>query len=352
MPLTRTGAIARPSGFRWVTRNVDRHGKVRWRFRRKGYKTCYLPPPNAPNFDEAYADALKQKATPKSNPKHYSFNHAIGLYCASDAYKTLKPSTKEVYARILRRIGDGIGDKSIIALNRPALRDILDNIEKPTTRNRMKSLISILLDLAVDHDWIEFNVATTIKARKTKTTGFHCWTDRERAQFCAFWPSGTRERLAYALLFFTAQRGSDVVRMAAADMRDGSLIVTQQKTGAVLNLPIADELRTEIEKVENWKDKSAFLTTMAGNPMGAKVFQQWFSAACTKAGLPHCSAHGLRKARATFLANNNATASQIMAVTGHKTLGEAQKYVNTANQARLAAEAMKNSDQSVGHRFS
>ena len=34
------------------------------------------------------------------------------------------------------------------------------------------------------------------------------------------------------------------------------------------------------------------------------------------------------------------TATQIMAVSGHKTLAEAQKYVEAANQKRMAQDAM------------
>ncbi len=43
---------------------------------------------------------------------------------------------------------------------------------------------------------------------------------------------------------------------------------------------------------------------------------------CNEAGLRHCSAHGLRKACATRLANAGYMVEQIKAITGHNTLSE------------------------------
>ncbi len=65
-------------------------------------------------------------------------------------------------------------------------------------------------------------------------------------------------------------------------------------------------------------------------------FREW----CNEAGLPHCSAHGLRKAAAARLAERGATAHEIMAITGHKTLEEVERYTRAAQQAKLADAAM------------
>ena len=66
--------------------------------------------------------------------------------------------------------------------------------------------------------------------------------------------------------------------------------------------------------------------------------RQW----CDEAGLPHCSAHGLRKARAAGLASLGAPPHEIMAVTGHRTLKEVERYTLAANQRTLAEAAPVN----------
>ena len=63
-------------------------------------------------------------------------------------------------------------------------------------------------------------------------------------------------------------------------------------------------------------------------------FRDW----CDRAGLHHCTAHGLRKD-----ANNGATSRQLpqlMAIFGWDTLKEAERYTRAADQQRLAEAAM------------
>jgi integrase/recombinase XerD len=55
---------------------------------------------------------------------------------------------------------------------------------------------------------------------------------------------------------------------------------------------------------------------------------------------PHCSAHGLRKATAARLAERGATAHEIMAITGHQSLEEGERYTRAARKAQLADSAM------------
>jgi integrase len=66
----------------------------------------------------------------------------------------------------------------------------------------------------------------------------------------------------------------------------------------------------------------------------------WFRKACNAAGLPHCSAHGLRKAAARRLAEGGCTAHEIAAITGHASLREVARYTRAADQRNLAVAAM------------
>jgi len=60
-----------------------------------------------------------------------------------------------------------------------------------------------------------------------------------------------------------------------------------------------------------------------------------------KAGLPDCSAHGLRKACARRLAEAGATPHEIMSITGHKTLAEVERYTRAFGREGLADSAME-----------
>ncbi len=66
------------------------------------------------------------------------------------------------------------------------------------------------------------------------------------------------------------------------------------------------------------------------------------SKAIQEAGLPaRCKAHGLRKAAARRLAEAGCSASEIAAITGHKTLAEVERYTRAADQERLARQAIQ-----------
>jgi integrase len=65
-------------------------------------------------------------------------------------------------------------------------------------------------------------------------------------------------------------------------------------------------------------------------------FREW----CNRAGLPQCSAHGLRKAGAALAAENRATEHQLMAIFGWRTIQEAERYTKAARRKKMAGDAM------------
>lgn len=126
--------------------------------------------------------------------------------------------------------------------------------------------------------------------------------------------------------------------MGRQHIRDGVLQVRQQKTGAELSIPVHATLAATI--AETPSDHLTFLTTQFGQPFAAAGFGNWFRERCNEAGLPHCSAHGLRKAAARRLAEAGCTEHEIAAITGHASLREVARYTKAADQKRLAVAAM------------
>ena len=120
--------------------------------------------------------------------------------------------------------------------------------------------------------------------------------------------------------------------------KNGAIHVRQFKTGVALTIPVHQDLQAIIDATPS--EHLTFLTTEFGKPFTAEGFGQWFRRKCNEAGLPHCSAHGLRKAAARRLAEAGCTAHEIAAITGHASLREVQRYTKAADQTRLAVAAM------------
>jgi integrase len=171
--------------------------------------------------------------------------------------------------------------------------------------------------------------------------GWHTWTIDEVQQFEERHPIGSKARLALALLLYTGQRRSDVIRFGKQHAKHGVLTFTQYKgrnsKPHKLTLPILPVLQ-EIIEASPCGDLT-YLVNDYGRPFTDGGFGNWFRDRCVEAGVPG-RAHGLRKAGSTIAANNGATAHQLMAIFGWTTLQMAEKYTRAANQQRLAKAAM------------
>ena len=145
-----------------------------------------------------------------------------------------------------------------------------------------------------------------------------------------------------ALLLYTACRREDAARLGPQHLRDGRIRYRQAKnehrSPVDLDIPVRPDLQQVIDAAPS--GHLMFLTTAYGRPSSTAGFGNKFRDWCNEAGLPHCSAHGLRKAAAARLAERGATAHEIMAITGHRSLEEVERYTRAARQGRLADAAM------------
>jgi integrase len=330
---------------------IDRHGRARFYFRRKGYERVKLDGlPWSPSFMAAYAEALagQRAIQPGRGRIKPGTMRALALsYFATPGFAELKPSSQREYRLAIERFcnrrdagGMSYGDKLAEDLQRKAVIKLIAAQSHHTrSANFLLAMLRILMAHAIDLDWRADNPAKDVRPLKVKSDGFHSWTEEEIAHFRRAHPIGSQARLALELLLNTGQRGrSDVIRMGRQHIEDGMIRVRQQKTGTELSLPITAELA---EAIAAAPPGMTFLTTTHGAPWSPSGFGNWFREQCRIAGLPrHCRAHGLRKACARRLADAGCTEHEIRAVTGHAGLREVQGYTRGANQKKLALAAV------------
>ena len=92
------------------------------------------------------------------------------------------------------------------------------------------------------------------------------------------------------------------------------------------------------------------VNTEYGKPFTVDGFSSFMRDAIRAAGLPlDCQPHGLRKAAGRRLAEAGCTTKQIMAVLGHKSLAEAERYTKEADQIRLATDAMSRLEEQTAN---
>ena len=273
-----------------------------------------------------------------------TLRYLIESYYASPEFrKELSDRTQYVRRGILNALVEEHGDKPFI-MKPKHLRKLRDaKSDTPEAANALVKALRQVFKWAVEADLLDSNPAKEVPYISTGSQGFHSWTIEEVRQYEARHPIGTRARLALALLLFTTQRRSDVVRLGHKMVHDGWLQFTQAKNArqkpVKLEIPILLELQRIIEATTPL-GKETYLVTEFGRPFSTGGFGNRFRKWCDEAGLPDCSAHGLRKAGSARLAELGASDREIMAITGHQTAKEVDRYTRGARQKKLAASAM------------
>jgi integrase len=329
---------------RYVQIFTDRHGRERFYFRRPGCPRASLPGPvGSPAFLAAYNAALANEPPPaatRTAPEAGTFNKLVLDYLASVHFKRTKASSQAVTRSILERFAAVHGHRTVAGMKRKHVEAIISGMaETPAAANNLLRRIRMILKFAIAHEIVGADVTQGIPFYREGT--IHTWTDAELAAFEARWPLGTRQRTAYALALYTGQRRSDVARMTWADYdaTAGTIRVRQMKTGVELLIPVHAALQ---DALEAWPRKHvAILANAAGRGTSIHGFGGFMAEAIAKAALPaRCVLHGLRKAAARRLAEAGCSTLQIMAVTGHRTLEEVQRYTAAAQQEPMARDAI------------
>ena len=334
---------------KYVHQFVDhRNGaaKARYYFRRPGFKRVPLPGlPGSPEFMDVYTLALAGKQGAPllgaSRTKPGSMAALIALYLASPKFLAKAPGTQAAYRYTLERIRIEHGDKHVADLERGHIEAMLARkVRTPTAANFWLSRIKVLMSLAVKHGMRSDNPAADIDRIEVRSEGFHTWTEGEIARYETRHPIGSRARLALALLLYTAQRRSDVVRMGRKHVRGDIVDVRQQKTGKLIPVPLHPELACILAATPA-AITPTFLMTAFGKSFTASGFGKWFRERCNEAGLPkECAAHGLRKAACRRLAEAGCSANVIASISGHTSLREVERYTRAADQERMARIGM------------
>ncbi|MFT8958613.1 MAG: site-specific integrase [Gluconobacter oxydans] len=325
---------------KYIQKVRDRYGRYRLYFRRPGFQSVRLPDPATPEFFQAYQEVLARSTTQQTAPVPKTLAHLINAWMQSGRFKALGASTQINYRRLLLSIQKApYADDYVDQFQTVHLRRFVEEFaDRPAAANHRIKLFRMLFEHAVDDGWRTDNPATPLKRLKEKQDGAESWSDEHIRQFEDRWPSGSVPRLALALLLYTGQRRSDVVRMGPRHIRGDLIEVTQQKTGAALLIPIHAALQIELYR---HMTTPTFLARQNGEAFTANGFYMRFKAWRSEAGLPDgLSPHGLRKAAARRLAEAGCSPHQIAAITGHATLAEVQRYTRAVDQEKLAREAM------------
>jgi enterobacteria phage integrase len=330
---------------RYVHSFVDKTGRVRYYFRHRGERWPLPVKPGTAEFGAAYEALRREVKATKQERNNLAFGpgtlgQVIEKYLASDEFARKAASTKTVYRKLLDQMKGIAGRGLIVDLRERHIRDIRKRFAAKSVADKAVMLLRVLWvfakeELAMD---LERNPGEEIRKLHRVSKSHEPWTDELVARFEAEAQPRPSAQLALALLSYTGQRVSDVAKLRWADFDGKEIRVCQQKTGAQLWIPCHSALRETLERTER---KSEFILTGAfGKPYGAHGLSKMIGTALKRMGVRGYSAHGLRHRAGKLLGDAECTTLQIMAILGHRTLKEAERYTRGAEQRKLGRQAI------------
>lgn len=339
---------------KFLVYDPDRHGNPRWYVRKPGQKKVRIREPIedangiTEKFMAAYFKALEQM--PPTAPKVLraeTFNWLVDQFYRSPAFRDLDPSTQQVRRGILDRFCETAGE---LPFRRYRRADLMRGREKrqatPAAADNFVKAMRRLFNWAIEQEHVTVNPVAGIKPL-LKSDGWHTWTEAEIEQFRRHYPVGTRQRLALEVMLTVGARRSDAVRLGPKHEDKGWLKFTawknRKRAPKTIDVPIRPELAAALACTQT--GDTTYIVTDRGRPYTVESFGNVFRDWCNEAGLPHCSAHGLRKAAAVELAETGSSASELCAIFGWGKLETAEIYVRKAQRKRLAGNAYARLDE-------
>jgi site-specific recombinase XerD len=322
-------------------RETNRHGKTVW-FVRVGHgpRVRIRAAQGSPEFQAEYQAALGGSAivAPRKSGAG-TLGWLWDRYRETQVWAKLSPATRRQRENIMRPVLEMSGKMPLSDMTRKTVVAGRDRrASTPAMARHFVDTLHGLFQWAVDAEHVAVDPTERVKVEKPQTEGFAVWTNEEVERFRVAYPLGTRERVAFDLLYYTGLRRGDVARVGRQHVRDGVLMLSTAKTGEKVSIRILSELATTLA-AGPCGDLTFIVSERTGRAFTKESFGNWFREVCTAAGCTG-SAHGLRKALATRLANEGATVHELEALFGWRGGGMAALYTRTADRTRLAGSAM------------
>lgn len=334
-----------------VTIVTDRHSKKRYRYRRAGVKGGYIKAlPSTPEFWQIYAEfeaqGVAEKTEVKRTFKPYSMDDLAAKVKRTRAWADMLPRGQIVKGRIIERLldkknsaGTRLGDRDARTVTIATLDGILGKMTHGTAGNFRKEM-KRLFAYAVKLQWRADNPASDTSPIKAGD-GWHTWTDEEIEQYREHHPYGTVPRLVLELALNTTARRCNLNEMERKQIVGDKIKIKHAKGNNETKVRIMPETRLALDAMPTTHIRY-LIVGAHGRPYTVEGLGEKMRRWCDRAGLPHCSLHGIRKARSRQLAESGATDAQGRAVTGHKKDSTFAYYAAMANREGLADTALSN----------
>ncbi len=306
-------------GHQYVERRVNADGTERFYWRRRPYPVRRLP--DSPV--ERYASAYRWNSEAKDGQiSDGTVAWCAERYLASDRHTRLKPKTKANYKRNLDRLVDAWGHLSVAEITTGRVLRFTETFgERYSSRDDALTVLRLIMETARRYELIIHNPCSRLGLSKPPPRQAY-WRDADIEAFLKVCRD-PRIALAFKLALYTGQRAGDVLAFRWGQY-DGQQIasIRQQKTGALLNIPVHIELRAALDGYRAALPVAphpamTMLAGRTGKPLPYTTLSWGIRDTANRAGLDGLWLHDLRRTCVVKLAEAGCSTAEIGAITGH-----------------------------------
>ncbi|MGH1575013.1 tyrosine-type recombinase/integrase [Methylobacterium sp. P31] len=271
--------------------------------------------PGTPEFMASYQEAVSRH----SQIREDTLLSVLRSFQASTAFTSLSEATRRDYIRHIKNVEVAFGDLPLGALTDKrtrgeflAWRDRLA-VRSPRGADYGLAVLARTLSWARDRGLVLANPCERGRRVYRASRADKVWSDDDEARFLASAPAHLHLPLILAL--WTGQRQGDLLRLPWAAYNGAVIRLTQQKTGARVQVPVGAPLKADLDALP--RTSEVILLNSDGRPWTSDGFRASWRKACLAAGIRELTFHDLRGTAVTRLAQAGCTCPQIATLTGH-----------------------------------
>ena len=227
-----------------LIREQTRHGKWVYYVRQwHGPRTRLRGQFDTPEFWDEYRAALKGETRPERGKAaaRGTLRWAIDLYRTRSAWTNLAAATRRQRENVFRAVVEKAGDEKVASIKQSHIRDGRERRkDHPHAANNFLKAMRGLFKWALEEQLVATDPTKGVPILKGKNDkiGFHAWTEDEVGRYEAFWPRGTRERLALDIFLYTGFRLGDAARLGRQHVRNGVITLRTEKSQGEIEIVI------------------------------------------------------------------------------------------------------------------
>lgn len=246
-----------------------------------------------------------------------TFGDLAAEYLGSPEYLTKADRTRGEYRKILRKLGELIGDMPLARLGGEVgveyVRALQEELQgHPRHCNHTLAVLSLVCGFGVERRRMSINPVLGVR-RLPVSPRRAVWSLEDQDRFLA--AADPTMRLAFLLGLYTAQRQGDLLRLGWGQYDGERITLTQSKTNRAVRVLVMAPLEAALRAASRATER--ILVDRHGRPFRQRQFEAVWSETTLRAGITGVLFQDLRRTAMTRMAEASATETEMAAVSGH-----------------------------------